>query len=1673
MPTEIGRLTLNADSIRGSAADEVITVPARNGNLAAQDTLQGLGGTDTLLFENTAALGINHLNMPGVSGIEVLDFRAASEATVVLNDDAIGQSDADRLRLVFDGDPLLLDMREVTAGFGQVELAGTGRVTLRDTAQEVTVANGVAGLVDGGSGRDTLAGGSGSDSLSGAAGDDALSGGGGNDTLAGGDDNDALSGGAGNDTLSGGAGFDVLTGGAGSTRASGGAQSDLFVLTAGETLTITDFDTADPFERIDLRAFAGLDMGDLGVADTPAGARVTLPDGSSVTLSGVSAAALGAEQFLFAGDPVLPLAQALGSPPDFEFTEANDRFTGGAGNEVFELKGNFAKLAATDLYDGRGGIDTLRIWGDDRALGETRLAGMTGIEIVDLSGARSLTAPLELQVTQAMVDSSVTGTVTVKFGSNDIIMLTGQVDDAASVIIEGTGTVTLRDTPGQGVTISDAYAGHVVGQNKNDMVLGGAKGDRIEADGGEDTVSGGGGNDLIDGGSGNDTLLGGEGNDTLLGGEDNDLLRGGAGANRLDGGDGFDQYIIEAGAQGTVIADYNPRNFVERIDLTALDQIRGMGDLTLTDTAGGVRVTGAGLNLQLEGVRAAALDGGDFIFDGQDPLLFRVGPGTTNAELQQLLDGAPQGAVIEVAAGTYHITQTLTISRGDITLRGAGEGQTVFVTDISTANAGATILVQPEDLQVRYGTLDTTLAQNGMQVQLPDLEALRAANPDAEYDPFQVGDLIFIAQPNDPAYLTATGNLSNDGNPANDWREPRTSSELEAELYYLREFRSRIVAIDENGVATLAEASPYTFEAGRATVARNTFLSNVNLSGFTIEGAFADETGGAPDPFLFENTMPEWASIAALELDGVRDSSLSDITVINPAAHGFKWQRAHETTAEGLTAIGAHNKDGSSGYHFLLQESFSNDLSDLSSTDSRHAVLFSSYNAEHYNSLHLSYANRDINFHGSADTGNTIVVDLLEQNYPADGSTEQWRAVGPGVIGLHPNSDIEGNDVTFRQARTGDRSDAVTTHAEGGQLWLRDGSDLGLGQGGNDRMWGEAGNDTLLGNGGSDALSGGLGKDSLDGGAGDDTLEGGDDNDTLRGGAGNDLIIGGLNGDSLFGGSGRDTFRRDFLDLTDTIFDFEAGPAGDILQIRGTAYTQFSDLQMRQSGDDVIVDYGTGGNTVLRNVTLGSLTAANFAFGDDGTAGQTVALRATEFFGLGTQRNDSFSVSRAHMDSGEFRIHAGAGYDRVVIAQSSLNADLGATGRYSGVEEFDLSTIATLGLVVENPLVSQSSSGKLYLSIGDSGSPVLLDIGPLGRGKNVFIDGARAVQLTGGREHTVKSGDRIGVDITGDTLRDIIYGGRQDDVLRGGGGNDVLFGAAGEDTLYGGTGNDTLNGGPGSDILYIEDAGDRVSESRRWEGTDHVITAVDFRMGTAHIETMALTGTAILGAGNGLRNRITGNAQDNILDGGKNVDTLVGGLGDDIYLIRAPGDNAVERAGEGIDTVRAFRAYELDDNVENLFLQTLRNAAGEGVAGVNGIGNTLDNLIIGNPFDNVITGREGNDTLRGQAGDDSFVFDRALGAGNVDRIQDFETIAGDDDTLMMRQSVFAGMVKGTLAASAFHAGTQAMDAADRFIFDRASGRLWFDEDGAGGAAQQLVAEFDANAQLSAEDILIF
>lgn len=190
--------------------------------------------------------------------------------------------------------------------------------------------------------------------------------------------------------------------------------------------------------------------------------------------------------------------------------------------------------------------------------------------------------------------------------------------------------------------------------------------------------------------------------------------------------------------------------------------------------------------------------------------------------------------------------------------------------------------------------------------------------------------------------------------------------------------------------------------------------------------------------------------------------------------------------------------------------------------------------------------------------------------------------------------------------------------------------------------------------------------------------------------------------------------------------------------------------------------------------------------------------------------------------------------------------------------------------------------------------------------------------------------------------------------INGLGGDDSLTGSIYGDSINGGAGADTMIGLAGNDVYVVDDSFDLIVESSN-AGTDLVQSSVDYTLGN-NLENLILTGSALVGTGNALTNIIRGNANNNTLDGGTNTsgaDTLIGGAGNDTYLIRQTADRVIEAAGAGTDEVKAYvSGYTLAAHVENLTLMGNVTA---------GTGNQLGNTITGNSAANTMTGGGGND----------------------------------------------------------------------------------------------------------------
>jgi len=220
-----------------------------------------------------------------------------------------------------------------------------------------------------------------------------------------------------------------------------------------------------------------------------------------------------------------------------------------------------------------------------------------------------------------------------------------------------------------------------------------------------------------------------------------------------------------------------------------------------------------------------------------------------------------------------------------------------------------------------------------------------------------------------------------------------------------------------------------------------------------------------------------------------------------------------------------------------------------------------------------------------------------------------------------------GGDTLFLKAGQGwiwggNGNDYIKGGAENDFLFGGYGNDKVLGRGGDDLIRGGDGRDDLRGEQGDDFILGGTGNDSVKGGSGNDdlqgqtgrdrifgndgadTIRGGLDSDTIDAGSGNDLIFDGAGNDVLKGGPGEDEFSFSFVrgGGHDRVTDFRQGE--DTIIIEAAFYESFEEMIAEnhavQSGDDVVITYGTGSTITIEDMRLARLRADDFGFSSPG-----------------------------------------------------------------------------------------------------------------------------------------------------------------------------------------------------------------------------------------------------------------------------------------------------------------------------------------------------------------------------------------------------------------------------------------------------------------------------------------
>jgi Ca2+-binding RTX toxin-like protein len=410
-----------------------------------------------------------------------------------------------------------------------------------------------------------------------------------------------------------------------------------------------------------------------------------------------------------------------------------------------------------------------------------------------------------------------------------------------------------------------------------------------------------------------------------------------------------------------------------------------------------------------------------------------VNMGTTAAELQRLIDTSPAGTTLQLEAGQYNFDRTIVVDRDDITVVGAGSGQTIINMPSGLGE---------EAFQIGSGrktgayTLSSNMAEGSTVMTLSGSHS------------FVAGDYVYLERESTAAFYAEIGDTT--------WAKTDVP---------LRTSIAKVVAVDGSKI-TLSTGVHFDFSTSETTISKINMAERVKVGGFRVDYGLA-----TADPSSFANRLSAYDRNAVIEVDGTAGLVLFDITSKDVPSLGLNIASSTNAMVDRITMTGAHNKgDGGNGYGLQIRDVYDSSFINLSDMDMRHSVVFASWTSAARNFVHVAQTDRDINFHGGRDHDNVVVVDLSIRDANSDiiSPTLFINTTGTDYGSV---TDAAANKVTFGTVIGTRLGDLVTSYDNGSLL---------DGRGGNDSLTGGAGNDMLIGGSGNDTLKGMAGVDIVD-----------------------------------------------------------------------------------------------------------------------------------------------------------------------------------------------------------------------------------------------------------------------------------------------------------------------------------------------------------------------------------------------------------------------------------------------------------------------------------------------------------------------------------------------------------------------------------------------------------------
>ena len=420
-----------------------------------------------------------------------------------------------------------------------------------------------------------------------------------------------------------------------------------------------------------------------------------------------------------------------------------------------------------------------------------------------------------------------------------------------------------------------------------------------------------------------------------------------------------------------------------------------------------------------------------------------IAAGSSAATIQAAINSAATGTHIVLQQGTYTFNKTVVLNKDGITLE--GQGNVTIIADKSLAGAPA---LQIGSALFREAETNATHLTEGVNLGATYLHLTSSTG-------LKVGDVLWIERPNDAALFTEIGDTQ--------WQQDKP----------LRTAMVTVTAVNGNTVL-LDRPLPFAFDAATTTVAVAQVVEDVTVRNLTFKGAY-----GTADPGNFNNiNKAEDGGMMVLVNSSVH-TVIEHVDIVNSGSNGLVLGRSIDAVVDDVTVTGAQNKgDGGNGYGFWIRDVYDSTFTHLQAVDTRHAVLFASYTSAANNTIEVDFTNRDINFHGGLDHGNTVIVHnsirtTAEQSYMASVSF-----FNSGTSYGAP-TDANANVIKFENVVATVRADMVAAVDTGAHISTLSGNDSVQGGAGNDWVDMGTGSDLVLASAGEDTINGGQGVDRL------------------------------------------------------------------------------------------------------------------------------------------------------------------------------------------------------------------------------------------------------------------------------------------------------------------------------------------------------------------------------------------------------------------------------------------------------------------------------------------------------------------------------------------------------------------------------------------------------------------